>query len=336
MADKLQIVQRGLQSSADRWWNRMPLLKTFALWLYSTFWCPTLHKNIPYNFSGQLLILITSTIFNSIIVSVFCKRSTVRKKIPNILLFNQAVADSFNGGVYGVICVTELLLLVSEREQTIPAIEHPSNTTFIVSIMSSLLLYAIIAIERFLCIYFPLWHRVRLTKRHIWNCVVIIWLVSIVLGVCYSVILFSLSDNTVPYVLIYILGTTLVVIITILFIATFIRAFLSLRSHQVNSATQNRHASFRKQLRLTGIFSIMFFIFAIVYIPITVVYNSSAKNYLLIQVMFTLLLITSVLDATLTIIFKKQFRVRQPQPQANINNNIAMQQKKASHKETTP
>ena len=128
-----------------------------------------------------LLLIIIGLILNMMIVTAFYKRSAIRRRIPNILLCNQAIADLFNGGVYGIMCVADELIKVS-----CPACDVSVSSAFIISLMSSLLLYTVIAIERFLSIYLPLWHRVYLTKKHLWVSVIISWVVSIVLGKCYA------------------------------------------------------------------------------------------------------------------------------------------------------
>ena len=50
--------------------------------------------------SIQLLIVIVALFLNSIIAINFCRRRPLRKKIYNILLFNQAVADIVNCFVF--------------------------------------------------------------------------------------------------------------------------------------------------------------------------------------------------------------------------------------------
>ena len=63
----------------------------------------------------QLLLIIVNLILNTIIVSVFKKRSSVRRSIPNILLCNQAIADLFNGGINGIISITYMIILMISK-----------------------------------------------------------------------------------------------------------------------------------------------------------------------------------------------------------------------------
>ena len=289
--------------------------------------------------SVQLLMIITGVILNSIILTNFCRRGAMRKKIPNILLANQAVADLFNAGVFGVQLVVNQLILIIEKEDFMAA-TIISNAAGTITVSSSIFLYTIIAIERYLSIYFPLWSRVHVNKRHILASVMIAWLLSFVLGVCLGLRgVFPMLR--ILYLLLYILMASLAVLITILFISTFIKAYISLRSHlniksySTNSISQGRHYQSKKKLHLTAVFFVMFMVFLIVYFPLSIVLSPGSKSSLaLYEVILTLLLCTSLLNPALTMIFQKQFRLLQPLPQTNSrvgsknnkSNNIKMKQ----------
>ena len=279
-------------------------------------------KNILHTIlSVRLLMIITCLILNIIIVCAFFKRPTVRKKIPNILLFNQAASDLFNGGVYGVISVAYLFISTFTKKYYLPFYAL-LVTSFIISGMSSLLLYTLIAIERFSSIYFPLWHRVKMRKKHIWISVIIVWLVPIVLVGCYLPIKFLLPfAESAVFLSIVSLVVFVIVAITILFISTFIKAFPSLQSNPINSISQDRHFTLKKQFRLTALFSLMFLVFAIVNIPMAIAYSSSLwkASFLVNHIFLTLLLLTSVMNPAFTLTFKKQFRIRQSRPNPNRN-----------------
>ena len=202
-----------------------------------------------------------------------------------------------------------------------------SNT----SVSSSLLLYTLIAIERFLSICFPLWHRVNLTKKHIWTSIAVIWSLSVVFSLFYSM-LFSQGLNELKNasLMMYILIILFIVIVTIFFISTFVKASLSLHFSSTTSAHQQRNHSYKKQLHLTVVFFVMFSAFAMVYIPVTLIFTvvEYQSTHVYTVLMLTFIQLTSVLNPVLTLAFKKQFRVQQSRPQAKNNrNNVEVQQR---------
>ena len=291
--------------------------------------------------SLQFLTTSIGIILNTIIVTIFCKRRPVRRKIPNILLANQAIADLFNAGVFGLQRQTVSLILMTEKERSSAAIII-SNAATTITLSSSIFLYTIIAIERYLSIYFPLWSRVHVMKKHIWASIIVSWLMSFVFGGLLA--LRSLLEGEfhrlgILYVLIYILMVSLAVLVTILFISTFTKAFLSLRSHlkiqfdSINSASKGRIDACKKQLHLTTVFLLMFIVFASVNVPLSVVLSpGSTSSYALYEIILSLLILTSLLNPILTLSFQKQFRVLQPRTQTNssmMSNPIEMQQVEA-------
>ena len=124
--------------------------------------------------SVQLVITTVGIILNLTIVIVFCRRASLRKKIPYVLLFNQAVADLFNAACFGISMETILLsnLINGNRPSALIGV---MGISLIMTTLSSLLLFTLIAFERLLSIYLPLWHRVHVLKKHIWIAVVMIW-----------------------------------------------------------------------------------------------------------------------------------------------------------------
>ena len=123
----------------------------------------------------------------------------------------------------------------------------------------SAVLYAVIAFERFLPICFPLWHRVYITKRHIWSST-LAWLVSVVIAVIAMVFNFFFHNQhgETIFTVCYSLISVVVFIIIVLFITTFVKA-----CHSINAQpTQSNHGNnLKKQVRLTMIFFIMFIAF---------------------------------------------------------------------------
>ena len=261
--------------------------------------------------SIQLVKVVIGIALNLIIIHSFIRRRLVRKKIPNILLFNQAIADLFNGVVYGVSYVTYTLLIEfkdENAEDTSPFVRFFRSTT----LFSSILLYAVIALERFLAITYPLRHRVHVRKKHIWLAVVISWLITTIVSV-----LNILFESMVRFTIM----SLIILINIILFVATFIKAKYS--THLQAGESNQLNINFKKQLRLTMVFFAMFMAFTIVYIPLlTCSLLGVLKHEVSIiwyEAINSLLLLTSVLNPILTITFKKELRPCMGNRESNSN-----------------
>ena len=257
--------------------------------------------------SMQIVAIILGLVLNITITAVFYKRPAVRKKVPNILLCNQAVADIFNCGVYGISNAMNLLF-------NLHAVDHyiKMYTPYIVflslpmTISSSVFMYLIIAMERFLSISHPLWHRVHVRKKRIWISIVTVWILSILMSTMCITCIIAQNCEFVVSVLLILLGV-IVAVITMLFIITFIKAFQVINNPPTESNQDTESSSLRKQLRLTIVFFIMFAAFALVYIPLTVLLQIDAVD---LVIPYTLLTLTSVLNPILTLSFKKELRPR--------------------------
>ena len=197
--------------------------------------------------SLQILLTIIAFILNSLTISSYNRRKALRKKIPNLLLMNQAVADLFNAVVFGGSQITMLIFSMSTslwdpqwRDKWVIIVLITRIVSYPLTLFSSLLLYLIIAVERFLAICFPLWHRVHAQRKHVWISVAIIWCVSTLMATCRSLygLYASTSRGPIPngviemvpivYQIFKISFITLLTIITLLFIITFLKAFIGL------------------------------------------------------------------------------------------------------------
>ena len=260
-----------------------------------------------------VVIIVAGLVLNLIIVTSFWKRRIVRRSIPNFLLFNQSIADLFNVAVYGVARTTFRGLLMFNKRYDIAMLVMLFSLS--VSVFSSALLHNIIAVERCLSIYFPLWHKVYLLKKHLWIAVIILWIVSIVIGICNFIIEILTLNHTIFSWFVTISICSSIVITTITFIATFIKAFVSIKSSQTRSIS-NSNTNWKKQLRLTAIFFVMFTGYIIVYIPWTaiafILKSSPTSGVVELGIMRICFLLTSVINPVITLCFKRQFRPCQP------------------------
>ena len=248
----------------------------------------------------QLVKVIIGLTLNLIVVICFSKRPLVRKKIPTVLLFNQAIVDLFNGVVYGVSYVI-YTVLIELKDENLEVASLVMTFFRSMTLFSSILLYAVIALERFLAIAYPLWHRVHVSKKHIWIAVLSSWIITIVL---------SVFNQLFKTLMRFILMSLMIVINIILFVATFIKAKYSTNLQPGES--NQLSISLRKQFRLTMVFFAMFMAFIIVYIPLLTCFVLRMFNHdvgiIWYEVINSLLLLTSVLNPSLTISFKKELR----------------------------
>ena len=284
-------------------------------------------KKIWYGIlSVQVLVVVIGTILNLMVIGSYFRRKELHKKIPHLLLMNLAVADLFNATVYGVSHVTDLLFridLVSDSKW-FDIVTTINITSFTLTLYSSFFLYLIMAAERCIALYFP-WHHAHAPRRHFWISIVIVWCFSIVMAPLgnlhriYYIYTGSHSDvinemhvtvDTISSIVLIILPS----IITLLFIVTFFKAVLGLRSppgqsysNIVRSSTQI--IQIRKHLKVTGVFFVMYIDSAAVFFPMSLYYNGiSSYSVLLREIAPTLLISTSIFNSLLILFYKSDFR----------------------------
>ena len=280
--------------------------------------------NLFYSFTGiQLVMMVVGTILNLIIVTTFYTRPSTRKKITNILHFNQATADIFNVGIFGVIYVLSTLSELHNGHPS-PDLMMLLFICLIISLLSSLLLYILISSERLLSIYFPLRHRVYLRKKHIWFTVGLVWFIAIIFTSC-GIVLRVFETNALGVYLHFFSTVTLILtaLITLLFVATFVKVLIA-NKFRKNESTQKAHTSnARQNLRITLVFFVMFMAFAVGFIPYSLALYLQIEGVVLPQIIITLILLASSSNAALTLYFRKPFLIC---PAAWRTTNIEMQQ----------
>ena len=245
----------------------------------------------------QLIIIVTALILNIIICYAYLKNATLRKKNPNLLLFNQAIVDLVNVMIYGLPNV--IILIVTFDTDTLGM----SNTTLIVTAASSYFLFTIIAIERFVSLYKPIWHRVHVTKRRLMLPIAISWFLSVLL---------SVLKNYVPHSgYMYFLLAIMVILqisTSVLHIWTFVIAYRAVYSRPTDS--NNLDIQTKKELRVVILFVIMYLIFVLGSEPLQWVVVYEIHFYSLrSQTLFTVYMLPSLLNPLLVLCLKEEFRM---------------------------
>ena len=109
----------------------------------------------------QILVVFIGLVLNSIIIRAFFSRRSLQEKIVNVLIMNQAVADVVNVTLFGL--PNSLLLtymLISKRYTQ--SVVNGMHSTAVLTVASSVNLFFVIALERFLALYKPFWHKVNI------------------------------------------------------------------------------------------------------------------------------------------------------------------------------
>ena len=261
--------------------------------------------------SAQIAIIIIGVLLNCIIMHSFYRKVNLKKKIPNILLANQAFADLVNLIIYGlpnfVRALDRLIHVISLPH----SISHIIEYALLLTIASSVILFFIIALDRFIAIHNPLWHRANVNKKHIWAGIVGAWLVAIALTITSIAIHQEGLDLESPFgkFLIVLLGI-LITLVTVLHVCTFIKAFKSFYWNPDVSTNQIwKHP--KKQFRLVLMFIIMYCIFSVGFFPLMISFASKEGHSfeLKSQIIFSLFIAISVLNPLLTLCLKSQFRI---------------------------
>ena len=125
----------------------------------------------------------------------------------------------------------------------------------ILTASSSVFIYVIISIERFLSIYRPLWHRVSVRSELLWRAVRVAWLLAMAISILRLCLMLSIDANQRKTFSKYYDGVlirsliALIAIITVIFVITLIKA---LKSTNVNK---------KKQIKLISTSLLMFILF---------------------------------------------------------------------------
>ena len=118
---------------------------------------------------------------------------------------NQALVDIANCTIFTLPNAIFLLVqILVKREESFM---YPTlATTLILSATSSVLLFVIIAVERFISLYNPIWHRTNIYARRIWKTIVVAWVISLlVAGIVPITFLPSSVDEANHQMFIYVL-----------------------------------------------------------------------------------------------------------------------------------
>ena len=139
----------------------------------------------------QISLALIGIILNSIVLGVYVKRKNIQKKPGNVLLAGQAVVDLFNTLLFAIPDALIFIYFHENYQHTNLDDEKAFYVTIYVlfpfSFFSSIFTFTFIAIERYLSIAKPMWHRRNVTKGWILKWFVVDFIAVIVFTVLTAV-----------------------------------------------------------------------------------------------------------------------------------------------------
>ena len=254
--------------------------------------------------SIDTVIVLSGMMLNLMVCIIYYRRRATRSKIPNILLVNQAFADLFTCLVYILPnTIFQFILTIHKTNKYQNFNNIMCELTPFASIVSSVLIYTVAALERWMSIAKPIWHHVNVKPKHAWRAVVVCWLISI--G---SSLPSIFVDET--YVIYYrsMQGIMVVfmVAISLLFITTWYTALLEVRRHRQRKCDSTRVKS---ELGITKIFAIMLLLFIMAFTPLATA-NPNMKNPER-RIKILLFALSTMVNPMLTLTLKRDFKICQ-------------------------
>ena len=254
----------------------------------------------------QFVVIVIALVLNSLVVHAFRKKPSMRKKIPNVLLFMQALVDFVNCFVYAL--PSPIFLIIQQRNRKVMSYMLPvEKGTLVLSASSSIWLFSMIAAERFISLYKPVWHRQNINTRKIWKIAAAALAFSVITTVVtVSTEKYHHSDMFVR--LLQALLCLFFLLVTILYAWSFKIAYQSVCNQREASQDNVR---LKKELRMVSLFVSMYFIFIIGLTPLLLTVAMSDEFYnVRTQLNLSIFTLTSVFNPLLTLWLKKEFRCK--------------------------
>ena len=260
----------------------------------------------------QLLATIVGILLNGTVLRVFLTRKAIQKRVPNILLYIQAITDMIGCLVYGL--PVSLLLFFEIFYRHSHALDILAVTVLCLSSSSSVMIYTLIASERCLATIKPLWHRANVRVGHIWKGTWVIWLLSLA-GSVLTILFFEVFKMEEMVLSMYVCLGVMVILVTFTLSLTFYKALQAVRHagkiRRTGSMRQNQNnINNRKQLRLGVILLIMYIFFLLGFIPVLSLDPVKGDYHPTAKIMYLLFQLTSILNPSLTLTLKDDFKIK--------------------------
>lgn len=268
---------------------------------------------------SHISIVIIST--NLIILSIYSRSEKIRVKSANLLLFNQALVDFYQG------TVTAGITIFGHSEFVAKSIIYQF------SLALNLHTVVLVSMERYVFILRPIFHKRNITTFRMRIAIIFSWFSSLIW------IPFRLAHLTDPnidaksYVTYYIaisntIFLLLILLMTYIHVSTFqtVRNFIKERYNKITNCNQlkspNHHQQLKlrqhlRELRITKLFISMFISFIVSYLPLFitgVIHIDGASNEFshrqieCMKIDVVLYLCNSVFNPIVTLTYKEDYK----------------------------
>ena len=281
--------------------------------------------------STKIMVALLGVILNTMVISVYLRRRSIQKKVGNTLLVIQALVDLFNVVFYAIPDGVLILVLPDLYDPMIGENLMAGKITiyalFFLSLNTSLNLFTFIAIERYLCISRPRWHRNNLTKTWVKKRLVIVIIASAAVTPLQT--LSAVVNITALSYVWLVLGLIGIVNVSLLFAISFIKARACLQRKNNNTyRKEKRHGNIegkgsqenvkesfidKKMFKLTKVFLIMYAVFLLALLPMlvnTIIWlmkgDLSIMSSTVVGLLFT---ITAMINPVLTLSLREDYKI---------------------------
>ena len=267
----------------------------------------------------HVLLSLAGIYLNGIVLKNYFVRKDIQAKVANLMLAHQATVDLYNCCVF--MLPWGIAKVILNCKVSVIHIRKGSSLYFFMliwwlfvislSFWSSVLSFFTIAIERWLAVCRPLWHKSRVTVGKMKCTVVFVWLYSLVISAVhmYNIDMFQKTTKVTAIIALCINMAS-----SGLYVVTYLKARASVRGTNVNRPKQNetkrgRLITAKKEKKLTIIFAVMYLIFELPFLLFSIhitffwIPNPSEYN----ELPFVLLLLASVLNPVFTLLLRKDF-----------------------------
>ena len=262
----------------------------------------------------SLLILMSVAIIlsNSLIAFLFFWKKQLRKKVTNILLFNQACVDILNGLLFVPIIILIIFCDISSEEFVF-------GTFYCFSLITSLFSFTLLAFERYFSVSRPLIHRQVVTKGRVTKAIILIWILSTLMVMLAQIWYFTSTAvkkrllSYYTYALWGIVAMTFSVVVC-LYGGTVGRARKFIKTQRGRCLEKHVLEIHKKEMRVTILFIALFVAFLLTYLPSLIInifdfsgVHDERKYELFSDAILLIYLSNSVFNPTLTICRKEDF-----------------------------
>ena len=262
----------------------------------------------------EILLSIVGITLNSTVLILFNSKACTLKKASYVLLVNQAVVDTYNCLLFMLpIGIINIQTNIQSKDMIIlPGSPHSIFLGYILvsahlSFRTSIFTFLVNAIERWLAVCRPLWHRAHVNTRNIKFAITIVWIFSLASS---STRIFIYNTklgaiNSIVFIL-------TIIISTILYVATYIKARKRVSTNHLSQRTIcqdpiNKLNSAKQEKRLTLLFILMYIPFLLAFLPMCFVVMFFWKYYPYCRDLFhILLLLSSIVNPILTLKFRRK------------------------------